>query len=223
MSNQSTGPACGNNPSHPLTDGDRQATADFRDYLAGRAALRDRIAAAIKSVPGFHLMDGEVSEATEGVLAVLPKPADQAAVLREAANRLSMDWGGPDHEDGMAEARKQLRRMADETPAADLVPHADRRDSFAQLIYERWNPGMRWADAHPDDVAAYRADADVAMAAADATSGTAFAKPARPDTYREVADRLSVLGEKPGHEWAASAASKVQQWATEASQDGART
>ncbi|MFD8820815.1 hypothetical protein ACFV1C_00350 [Streptomyces sp. NPDC059605] len=43
-----------------------------------------------------------------------PAPADRAAVLREAADRLSMDWGGPDHADGMDEARQQLRRMADE-------------------------------------------------------------------------------------------------------------
>lgn len=38
----------------------------------------------------------------------------RAAVLRQAAIGLSMDWGGPDHEDGMDEARQQLRRMAEE-------------------------------------------------------------------------------------------------------------
>jgi hypothetical protein len=36
----------------------------------------------------------------------------RAAVLRQAAIQLSMDWGGPDHETGMDEARQQLRRMA---------------------------------------------------------------------------------------------------------------
>lgn len=31
-----TGPACGNNPNYPITDGDRKAVADFRAYLAER-------------------------------------------------------------------------------------------------------------------------------------------------------------------------------------------
>ncbi|MDF2710673.1 MAG: hypothetical protein K0R62_6325 [Nonomuraea muscovyensis] len=35
-----TGPACGNNPSHQLTDGDRQAVDSFRAYLSTLASLR---------------------------------------------------------------------------------------------------------------------------------------------------------------------------------------
>ncbi|MEU3683729.1 hypothetical protein AB0E99_22715 [Streptomyces sp. NPDC030592] len=38
MSKQ-TGPACGNNPNHKLTAGDRQAVVEFRAYLTRRAAL----------------------------------------------------------------------------------------------------------------------------------------------------------------------------------------
>ncbi|KAF2774663.1 hypothetical protein [Streptomyces sp. OM5714] len=34
-----TGPACGNNPNHQLSDGDRRAVESFRAYLAARAAL----------------------------------------------------------------------------------------------------------------------------------------------------------------------------------------
>ncbi|MEV5977534.1 hypothetical protein [Streptomyces sp. NPDC052114] len=37
MTEKPTGPACGNNPNYPLTDGDRQAVADARAYLAARA------------------------------------------------------------------------------------------------------------------------------------------------------------------------------------------
>ncbi|MFI2078597.1 hypothetical protein [Streptomyces triculaminicus] len=33
------GPRCGNNPATHLTDGDRQAVAEFKTYLAQRAAL----------------------------------------------------------------------------------------------------------------------------------------------------------------------------------------
>ena len=35
-----TGPACGNNPNHQLTDGDRQAVDSFRAYLTTLASLR---------------------------------------------------------------------------------------------------------------------------------------------------------------------------------------
>lgn len=72
-----------------------------------------------------------------------------------------------------------------------MTAHADRRDAFAQRIYEYWNPGSRWSEAHPDDVIAYRADADIAMAAADALSGITYTPPTRSDIYREVADRLA--------------------------------
>ena len=85
-----TGPACGNNPNHPLTDGDRQAVADFKAYLADRAVLRDRIAAAIweRQNPGRRWADCEyrwradAEEDAAAVLAVLPPPADRAAVER---------------------------------------------------------------------------------------------------------------------------------------------
>lgn len=37
------------------------------------------------------------------------------------------------------------------------------RDLIAAAIYERNNPGHRWADAHPDDRVCYGNDADAAM------------------------------------------------------------
>ncbi|PNG19745.1 hypothetical protein [Streptomyces cahuitamycinicus] len=47
-----------------------------------------------------------------------------------------------------------------QTPPADL---AALRDRIAAAIYERNNPGHRWADAHPDDLVCYGNDADAAM------------------------------------------------------------
>jgi hypothetical protein len=38
------------------------------------------------------------------------------------------------------------------------------RDLIAAAIYERNNPGHRWADAHPDDRLAYGGDADATLA-----------------------------------------------------------
>ncbi|WP_171108631.1 MULTISPECIES: hypothetical protein [unclassified Streptomyces] len=98
-----TGPACGNNPNFRMSDGDRQAVAEFRAYLADRAALRDRVAAVLRSLvvigdtPPRQLVpviDGSnprmariaawqpLDVLVNAVLAVLPPPADRAAVLR---------------------------------------------------------------------------------------------------------------------------------------------
>lgn len=37
------------------------------------------------------------------------------------------------------------------------------REQIAAALYEKSNPGYRWADAHPDDVLAYGTDADAAL------------------------------------------------------------
>ncbi|AMW11638.1 hypothetical protein A4E84_20350 [Streptomyces qaidamensis] len=86
MSHRPTGPACGNNPNHPLTDGDRQAVADFKAYLAERAALRDRIAEALRETDAYAQLESrdDRERFADAVLAVLPPPADRAAVLSEA-------------------------------------------------------------------------------------------------------------------------------------------
>ncbi|MEU0332199.1 hypothetical protein [Streptomyces sp. NPDC006193] len=47
MTDRPTRPRCGNDPRAQLTDGDRQAVAGFRAYLAARAALRARITATL--------------------------------------------------------------------------------------------------------------------------------------------------------------------------------
>lgn len=96
--------------------------------------------------------------------------------------------------------------------------HADRRDHFAKVIYEYWNPGRRWNEAHPDDQIAYRADADAAMTAADAAAGTRYAPPLRADVYQEVADRISLYSELEKAQTAgvAGVADKVREWAEQA-------
>ncbi|KJK40250.1 hypothetical protein UK15_07830 [Streptomyces variegatus] len=137
MSHRPTGPACGNNPHHPLTDGDRQAVADFKAYLADRAALRDRIAEALLDhlsrtadirtgrngdlafMP--EVTDAERMRIADAVLAVLPPPVSRADVLREAAdivgNDDTCDCGGCDSCVPNARAA-ELRRMADEAQPA---------------------------------------------------------------------------------------------------------
>lgn len=48
--------------------------------------------------------------------------------------------------------------------AADMVRDArNLREQIAGAIYEKCNPGLTWASAHPDDVLAYGSDADAAL------------------------------------------------------------
>ncbi|MEU9597231.1 hypothetical protein AB0E06_10505 [Streptomyces sp. NPDC048109] len=145
-----TGPACGNNPNHKLTDGDRQAVADFKAYLAARAALRDRIAAALyeRERPPREPVwadarpaDREVFEAmADAVLpAVLPAPVDRIAVLREAAAAITdvierdraYSPRRSNDRAALGAAREIVlglidnpRRVADETAATDTQPEA---------------------------------------------------------------------------------------------------
>ncbi|WP_245727153.1 hypothetical protein [Streptomyces longwoodensis] len=94
MTDRNFRPRCGNDPRAQLTDGDRQAVADFRAYLADRAALRDRIAEALHqdqtppptvSWADEQPLDREIFlRRADVVLAVLPAPTDRATVLREA-------------------------------------------------------------------------------------------------------------------------------------------
>lgn len=50
-------------------------------------------------------------------------------------------------------------------PATEATERAKSplREQIAAAIYEKSNPGFRWADAHPDDVLAYGTDADAAL------------------------------------------------------------
>lgn len=73
---QPTGPACGNNPNYPITDGDRQAIADFRAYLDERAqAATAEAAAALAPL-----------EAKARQLREQQRARHRAEVLRQAAD-----------------------------------------------------------------------------------------------------------------------------------------
>jgi hypothetical protein len=152
MSHRPTGPACGNNPNYPMSDGDRQAVEDFRAHLAARAVLRDRIAEALYAHDHpSHLvplnetgMGPAYRESADAVLAVLPAPTGRAAVLREVeaalrtrGKRLAGEYNDSDilHEDGPAatvatwkRAAELVGRMADEaqpTPCSQPNPCQD--------------------------------------------------------------------------------------------------
>lgn len=106
------------------------------DQPADRAELRDRIAAALyererpprdPAWADAFAMDREVFEPmADAVLAVLPAPADRAAILREAAGELgrmdydtdSNDYGYDTYRDawngGVMDGADLLRRMAAE-------------------------------------------------------------------------------------------------------------
>lgn len=99
--NHPTGPACGNNPNHPLTDGDRRALDGFRTFLAARAkapTLWERL--------------------------VQWQPAT-AAALAQHVRALPDDW--PQREFGVARADAALCLP----PAAQGEQYPDRRPEIA--------------------------------------------------------------------------------------------
>jgi hypothetical protein len=91
---------------------------------ADRAALRDHIAAAVQPL----LMDTlpkpiaavRADEIADAVLAVLPAPADRAAVLRDFLWRLEQSAGGAAAEKFLDD-NPELRHMAVESAAVDRV------------------------------------------------------------------------------------------------------
>lgn len=128
MTDQPTGPACGNNPNFQMSDGDRKAVAEFRAYLADRAALRDRITEALYAHdhPG-HLvplnetgMGPAYRESADAVLAVLPEQAARDAVLR-AAEQIREDAALRDAE-GETELAQYGRELAELITPAEAQP-----------------------------------------------------------------------------------------------------
>ncbi|MFE9736152.1 hypothetical protein ACFYO9_37500 [Streptomyces sp. NPDC005863] len=104
--------------------------------------LRDRIRRAICEADGFEWDDDglepdEYGEHADAVLAVLPVPADRAAVLREAADvldTLSADatsFDKAEHTYKGGAAAEKLRRMADEGHQAERCTCTDAGPEFA--------------------------------------------------------------------------------------------
>ncbi|MFC9891515.1 hypothetical protein [Streptomyces pilosus] len=146
---RSTGPACGNNPNHRMTPGDRQAVDNFRAYLERRAAARELLDRAVW-VDGDPLMEAIaaavwehcdtsgghsiVTDDPRNIAAVAAtvaraEPADRAAgpaALREAAaffERTLEQSLDPDSDPRYCTAVRDvvmgLRRRADETATTE--------------------------------------------------------------------------------------------------------
>jgi hypothetical protein len=160
------------------------APSTGRAVPSRRAGLRDEIAAAIweRQNPGRRYADCEYrwkadAEAdADAVLAVLPAPADRAAILLEAARILrdaSGSYGSPayDYElgPGLADAANRLDAMADEAQEqldeAEAQAHLDALAPIAEgtplptldgpTLYEKLTamfsgPLPPWPDSRPD-------------------------------------------------------------------------
>ncbi|MEV0443491.1 hypothetical protein AB0I84_13125 [Streptomyces spectabilis] len=174
-----TGPACGNNPRCPLTDGDRQAVQEARTHLVTRAERRDRYAAAIREADGWvldggkHMLDAvmAVADAEQASLrawiaeleqqAVVQPPADQADIGTEFARQA-------DHPDRAGLA-------AFKTALAD---QADLRNCIRRACAEA--DGFRFECLEPHD---YQTHADAVLAVLPALAD-------QPALLREAADRI---------------------------------
>ncbi|MFI1371312.1 hypothetical protein ACH4UY_04780 [Streptomyces longwoodensis] len=134
---------CGNDPRARLTDGDRQAVADFRAYLGLRAAAREQLDRA-EWVEGDPLMQAIASAVYErcetgdggivhddprniaavaAVVARLAAATDRAVVMREAADDLATTFGDPMVKHIGALGASHLRRRAREAEAGRSTPH----------------------------------------------------------------------------------------------------
>ncbi|MEX3101212.1 MULTISPECIES: hypothetical protein [unclassified Streptomyces] len=135
---------------------------------ADRTALRDRIAEALVTTPrpgypgaarhGEHRYDArcalcvaDVDALADAVLAVLPEPADRAAVLDEAADELvaEIQRGARfSHEDarqpGLRAAVELLRRMAAEARATDTQDSAARTVPCSAIALRVHHAPHRW-------------------------------------------------------------------------------
>src|SRR5690606_23452612 len=141
-----------------------------------QAALRDRIAEALldhlsrtadirTSSSGGELAfmpevtDAERMRMADAVLAVLPAPADRAAVLREAADRVDNEELPHDYVDmfdnGARWAARLLRRMADETPdtTADTFAGGSyltaEHDTLGMIAARHGGDRLAWEMANP--------------------------------------------------------------------------
>ncbi|MFE0794710.1 hypothetical protein [Streptomyces mutabilis] len=168
--------------------------------------LRDRIAAAVVRLHesgGLYALDaGEDGRIADAVLAVLPAPADQAAVLREAADRLA-ELRAAEREwlpaTGLHQGEQELRRMADETATTET--QARRGDAF-----EAWLKQQR------DDCASDRANDPATYDALDDLL----------DLYRLHADTGTPLGEHVCEARVVGDCECLEQPAAGARQDGAQ-
>ncbi|MGW0566119.1 hypothetical protein [Streptomyces tauricus] len=209
------------NQTDPLSS--RGQIATYIDRLA--SAIRANASSGLpEDKPGMEraaqLLDLHKTRVLEGdehtwlapVLGALSDAAaDRAAV--EGAYGLASRWAMLRT---YGSAATELRNVLVKTEPR--ISHAERREQLAAGIYEFWNPGSRWEDAHADDVTCYRADADAAMTAADALAGRGAAARTKADIYLEVAARLDAFGTKSKPEWArycVQAGAEVQEWAAQ--------
>lgn len=121
---------------------------------ATRAALRDRIAEAIGDFMGAICSSDY--EAADAVLAVLPPPADRAAVLAEAITRVEDPAERAKTTTGAGlgweAARDVLRRMADEEQQQPVVPArpTTRADVLCDAADCAYRIARRLDDQHHD-------------------------------------------------------------------------
>ncbi|MGW2692379.1 hypothetical protein ACWC3Y_11015 [Streptomyces sp. NPDC001296] len=89
MTEQPVGPRCGNNPNARLTDGDRNAVADFKARLALQAAIKPYVDAAawVGGDPLMEVIAATVWDRcrTEGTSLVVDDPRNIAAVAAAVA------------------------------------------------------------------------------------------------------------------------------------------
>lgn len=151
-------------------------------YHLAPAGLREQIAAALEDYPADHWTPSDVAGwIMPTVAAAFDQYREQVANNPAAALEIDVDvlhrkllaakraarhigaWG-------VLQAIEEAgggRTTPDNPAASSNTADNPLRQRIAAALYEHSNPGYRWADAHPHDLAVYGADADAVLAVRD--------------------------------------------------------
>ncbi|MET7321483.1 hypothetical protein [Streptomyces sp. NPDC005549] len=160
-----TGPACGNNPNYRMSDGDRQAVDSFRAYLTARGALQ-----RIRSVLETEAVVGRTALEYRGLIADALMTDEPSLSPFYEHPECGFHWHGRDGmdvpmRDGQPVCpRCELRRMADETPAAETEAEWARPETEEEKLAKcrrmakalsappvappEWKTTTEWPDRH---------------------------------------------------------------------------
>ena len=211
MTQHPAGPPCGNNPNYRLSDGDRQAVAEFRAYLADRAALRDRPAETEEERADREETERDHARGDHTHCGI----TCEAEMPTEHLRNFVIAKGYP----GTKGALDELLRRARAAAVLAVLPEPSRAAVLREFL-PRLEERLLGCCQECNACAAIARDLAAEMAAAAQQQPGAEAPSDRAAIYREIADRLAADAEKGDKEgltriYRRSAATQVRAWADE--------
>ncbi|WP_228916818.1 hypothetical protein [Streptomyces sp. DH20] len=176
MSHRSAGPACGNNPHHRMSDGDRQAVDSFRAYLATVHRL-DRIRDAARlhrqqllgTSELYAVIEADDEPEPAAVSAAVAPPGDRAVLRERIAEETALSLGRDLLREGLGAFLLRLvgpenaRRVLAEAAAvpAAVAPRTDQTAALCTTLREVLDTFSPMKDTHDGPVAYYDGSAEI--------------------------------------------------------------